>query len=147
MKVVLDTNVILSAYLFGGRPLDVLKLAKEGVVELLTSDEALGELVGVLHRDKFSNRLRRLGLTPELVVSTFKEIAVPVAPANVSGICGDPDDDHFIGIAIAGEADAIISGDKHLLNCAGKLPVRVVTVSEFLAMLGQLTQQQTEDGA
>jgi putative PIN family toxin of toxin-antitoxin system len=147
VKIVLDTNVIMSAYLFGGRPLQVLRLAEKGAVELLTCREALSELIEVLHRDKFSSRLNGLGMTSEDVLSNYLDIAVSIASADEVAACEDADDNLFIGIALAGDADFIVSGDKHLLRCSAKSPVPVLRVSEFLALLRGLSQDAGSDVA
>lgn len=140
MRVVLDTNVLVSAFLFGGQPLDILYLVEQAVIEPVTSQEALSELRDVLNRDKFADRLRDLGLTPDEIVSAHSEAAMLVVPAAEVDVCDDAADNVFISIALAGEADIIVSGDQHLLGCSDKSPVPVVTASEFLLMLRDLIQ-------
>ncbi len=135
MRVVLDTNVIISAYVFGGRPLDVLRLAEQGKIELLTSHKALTELLDVLRRDRFFDRLSDMGMEPEEVVANYADLAVPVGLSDEPAISSDADDNAFIGIAVGGEAACIVSGDRHLLSCSAASPVPVLRVSEFLALV------------
>lgn len=132
IRAVLDTNVVVSAFLYGGPPLDIVDLAEAGAVEVYTSEGALAELHAVLSRDKFAARLRLLRLTPATIASLFRHLAVVVTPAEPLGVCSDPKDEQFIGIAIAADADAIISGDRHLLGCLDASPVPVLTAAEFL---------------
>ena len=145
MKVVLDTNVIVSAYLFGGRPFDLLRLAEQGTIEVLTSEDALSELLRVLRRDKFSERLQELGMTPDDVVSSFSDVAVSIVSVDDVETCEDSDDNLFIGIALAGEADFVVSGDRHLLGCSARSPVAVLRISEFLALLQGVSQNAGSD--
>lgn len=142
IKAVLDTNVLVSAFLYGGLPLDVLELAEAGVVEVYTSEDALAELYAVLSRDKFSGRLRSLRLSVSTIVSLYKGLAIVIRPANAPGICSDPQDDEFIGIALAAGADAIVSGDRHLLDCSDTSPVPVLTTSEFLLVVRDTMRQE-----
>ncbi len=146
MRIVLDTNVIISAYLFGGRLLELLRLARQGTVEVLTSGEALAELLGVLHTDKFRRRLGELAMTPEDVLSDFSEVAVPLGSVAMTETCRDADDNLFIGIALAGEAKFVLSGDKDLLDCSAQSPVPILRVSDFLALLQGLPENAGERG-
>jgi predicted nucleic acid-binding protein len=61
IRAVLDTNVLVSAFLYGGPPLDVLDLAEAGVLEVYTSEDAIAELHAVLSRDKVAGRHHRPG--------------------------------------------------------------------------------------
>lgn len=140
MKAVLDTNVLVSAFLFGGPPLDVLDLAEAGLVQVFTSEDALAELHAVLSRPKFRGRLRSLGLTAAGLTSLYRRLATVVAPSDAPGVCSDPQDDQFIAIAVSAGADAIVSGDRHLLACS-ETPVPVITVTEFLLAVRDLLSE------
>jgi len=146
IKAVLDTNVLVSAFLYGGPPLDVLDLAEAKVVEIYTSEDAIAELQAVLSRDKFAGRLRSLRLSVSTIVSLYSGLAVMITPAVVPGICSDPRDEEFIAIALAAGADAIVSGDRHLLDCSDTSPVPVLTTSEFLLVVRDTMQQEPPSG-
>jgi hypothetical protein len=135
LRVVLDTNILVSAFLYGGIPLDVLDLAESSLIELYTSEAALSELLAVLSRSEFQPRLRSLRLSANTIVALYAETANVIAPAPPPRICSDPADDAFIGIAVAAEADLIVSGDRHLLACSESSPVPVVTASELLRVV------------
>jgi uncharacterized protein len=133
MRVVLDTNILVSAFLYGGLPLGVLRLADAGVIEVITSEAALSEFGTVLERPKFRERLRELGFSARTAVRRYRELAAIVEASDRPGICADPADDEFIAIAVASEADIIVSGDRHLLTTSARSPIPVVTAAEFLA--------------
>ena len=138
MKAVLDTNILVSAFLYGGVPLDVLRLADAGVIDVVTSEDALSELATVLARPKFRDRLRQLGFSARTAVRRYRELASVVEVSDRPGICEDPADDEFIAIAIASEADIIVSGDRHLLDRADRSPIPVVTAAELVVALREL---------
>ena len=146
IKAVLDTNVLVSAFLYGDPPLDVLDLAEAGVVEVYTSEEALLELYAVLSRDKFAGRLRSLRLSASTIVSLYRGLAVVITPADAPGVCSDPQDEEFIGIALAAGADGIVSGDHHLLDCSESSPIPVLTPAEFLLAVRDMMKREPPAG-
>ncbi|MBN1967595.1 MAG: PIN domain-containing protein [Anaerolineae bacterium] len=72
MKVVLDNNIALSAYLFGGMPRQVLAYQASGRCEFLTSDVLLTELSEVLHRQKFAGRIAKARQTPDTLYEQYQ---------------------------------------------------------------------------
>ncbi|MDA8160665.1 MAG: putative toxin-antitoxin system toxin component, PIN family [Desulfobacteraceae bacterium] len=130
MKVVIDTNVLISALLFGGLPARLAAGWRTGAISPLVSTAIMNEYLRVLAYPKFrlTNKEITLLLTAE-VLPWFKVIATPDGPPFVPD---DPADDKFIWCALAGKAVWIISGDEHLLACAAS-PVPVVTPQAFLA--------------
>ena len=117
MRIVADTNTVLSGLLWQGPPRRLLELAREGTVLLCTSLTLLAELAEVMARDKFARQVRAAGISAAELVENYARLAEVVTseplPAAVSP---DPDDDHILACAIAGKAELIVSGDKrHLL--------------------------------
>ena len=113
MRLVLDTNLLVSDLIGTGLPRRLIDGAKVGEFELCTSEVLLAEPLEVLSRDKFATRLSQAGLTPEGVVDDLRRLAVVVSPSDVPKVVlTDPDDDHGIAAAITGQADLIASGDK-----------------------------------
>jgi uncharacterized protein len=132
MRVVADTNVLISAFLFGGLPKAFLELGFNGAFVLITSNPLLDELDKKL-RGKFS--------VPEIKSLAFlfqlKSNARVVHPSVVlSAVPGDPDDNRVLECAVAGEADFIVSGDKHLLRLGSHAGIVIVTVRQFLQNAG-----------
>jgi len=133
VKVVVDTNVLVSALVFpGGAPEKVYRLAIEGRITMVTSPPLLAELGRVLtERFGWQDDYVRAAITQIVRVG---EIVEPVDPVSV--VADDPDDDRVLEAAQASGADLIVSGDRHLLNLArwGEVAIRGPAV--FLADLG-----------
>ena len=102
-----------------------------------TGEVLLAELLEVLSRGKFAARLAQSGLTPEGIVDDLRRLAVIVAPAEVPLVVPtDPDDDHVIAAAVAGQADLIASCDKRDLLPLGRLQdIPIVTAREAVQRL------------
>jgi uncharacterized protein len=132
VRVVLDTNVVASALLWGGVPLLLLQTAREKRVELFTSAALLAELTDILGRRKFDKKIAASNLTVDQLVDRYAELAALVRPAPTPRIAPDPDDDVVIGTALAATADFVVTGDKPLLSVAEYRGVRIVGVSEAL---------------
>ena len=99
MRLVLDTNVIASALLWGGVP-RLLQAAREERVALFTSTPLLAELTGILNRRKFDKKISASRLTVDRLIDGYAQLAVLVRPASVPRIAPDPDDDVVIGTAV-----------------------------------------------
>jgi putative PIN family toxin of toxin-antitoxin system len=118
-RVVLDTNVVLSALVFGGGPVARIRTGwQAGRFVPLASKATAGELVRVLAYPKF-------GLAPaeqaELLADYLpwvQAVRVPDPPPAVP-VCRDPFDAPFLHLAVAGKAKALVSGDRALLALAG----------------------------
>jgi uncharacterized protein len=117
VRIVLDTNLLVSGLIAPGLPRRLLDGALAGDFELCMSDMLLAELLEVLSREKFSARLARADLTARGFVDDLRRVAVVVSPMTVPRVIdGDPDDDHLLAAAVAGRVDLIASGDKrHVL--------------------------------
>lgn len=126
-RVVLDTNVYVSAYGFGGRPAAVLRAAILGRYTLLTSlpilTETADKLYSVLDFDDehVTGAIRQLG-----------RIAHVVAPEQHIDVLDDEPDNRVLECAVAGEADLIVSGDHHLLDLGAFRDIRILRVARFL---------------
>jgi putative PIN family toxin of toxin-antitoxin system len=128
MRVVADTNVFISALMFGGLPGRFLDLALRRGLTLVTSKALLDELdeklrgkFAVSENDALAIRAKLLG-NANVVEPDFQLDAVP----------GDPDDNRVLECAVAGNADFIVSGDRHLLRIGCYEGIAIVTVRQFL---------------
>lgn len=133
-KVVLDTNVLVSALHFGGRPRELLDLARHGHIELIMSPFILQETEKVL-REKLQWEERILKET----LSKLKDIATIVEPPpshRVTLIKEKDADNRILECAAAGGADFLVSGDtKHILPLKEFRGVRILRPADFLRLL------------
>ena len=134
MRVVADTNLVISGLLWGGNSRQVLDLARQGTIELFTSALLLAELEDVLSRDKFVHRLTLAGVTVRDLIIGYAVLALIVEPADIEPIIlADPDDDAVLACAVAAHADIIVSGDSHLLDLQWYGNARVLTAAQLVA--------------
>jgi len=132
LRVVLDTNILISAFVFpGGAPELVYRAALEGRITLVTSPPLLAEFGRVLS-DKF-------GWDPphaQDAVAQVARIGDVVRPSEtVEVIEDDPADDRVLEAAAAGRAEVIVSGDRHLLRLEEWRGVRIEKAASFLGRL------------
>jgi putative PIN family toxin of toxin-antitoxin system len=134
MRAVADTNVVVSGLLWPGPSRQVLDRARLGIIELYTSPPLLLELEDVLRRDKLVGRLKLAGSTPRRLLLSYSTLAQIVVPQEVPPIIKqDPDDDAVLACALAARAEAIISGDRHLLDLGRFQAIRIITAAEAVA--------------
>lgn len=121
MRVVPDTNVLVSAIVFGGPPGRLIELAAEGHLQLVLSPPLMDELREVLRRKfGFSDAA---GYQAETLLRRISTVVEP--QREVAIIIEDPEDNRVLEAALAGDAEAIVSGDRHLLNLGrfGNIPI------------------------
>lgn len=138
MRVVLDTNTLVSGVISaGGPPRRLLDEARAQVFEMCSSTVLLAELLEVLSREKFAVRLVQAGLTPLQIVGELRRMAYMVAPDKVSRVIeNDPDDDHVVACAVTAQADIIVSGDKHLHSLGEQYKgIRIVSAAKALELI------------
>jgi len=111
-RVVIDTNVLVSAFINNGKPRKLLlKLLEEHTIIL--SSQMLAELADVLSRDKFFVTSSQVDRFISVLVRKTKIVSVD---SSFKVILEDPDDDIVLNTALSGKADYIVTGDKHLLS-------------------------------
>lgn len=134
MRIVIDTNLLVSGVISAGLPRQLVDAAKAGEFELCTSEVLLAELLDVIARSKFAARLAQAGFTPMDVVEDLRTLAVVVSPITIARVVlTDPDDDHVLAAALTGAADLIASGDKRdLLPLGSYQGIPIITAREAL---------------
>lgn len=137
MRVVLDTNTVVSALLFSGVASRLVPLWQSGRIALLVSKPILEEYLRVLAYPKFR-------LTREDVKALIEEEVLPfIKPVRIrrrlSVVKRDPDDDKFLECAVSGRAKYLVTGDSELKALHSYRKVRILNVAEFLTGLDMLT--------
>jgi uncharacterized protein len=133
MKVVLDTNIFISGWLWGGRPDRVLKLAEVYLITVCASSELLDELQSTLSQDKFISKLDALRVNLNDLMSGTRELVevYPISAIEVPKL-RDANDNMILATAIAAEADVIVTGDLDLLVLQEYEGIPIVMAREFL---------------
>jgi putative PIN family toxin of toxin-antitoxin system len=129
IKVVVDTNVLISSF-FGGNPSKIVDLWKSAQLTFCLSKPIIDEYVEVLQRIGLKNE-RELRELLSLFAHGFHSIFTAKTPS-LHLVEEDPDDDKFIECAVSLNADFIVSGDKALLAIQNYMGIRIVTPKEFL---------------
>lgn len=135
-KVVIDTNVIVSALLFKGNSNKIITLYQESKIIFLISKEILKEYIKVLSYPKFN-------LTQEEIKHIIKEEILPFTePVKVTVtidiIKDDPDDNKFLECAVSGKTDFIVSGDNHLIDLQEYKKIKILKVATFFKKISAL---------
>jgi len=130
-KVVLDTNILISALGWKGKPKLIFEKILNGELELIISDKQSEEIIEVLDYPKFnfSNEQKSSFINILLEVSTLIKI-----DKIFDVIKEDPDDNIIITSAVIGKADYIISGDEHLLKLKEFKRVKILNANDFLSL-------------
>ena len=133
-RLVLDTNVLVSSLLFKGPSAQLPALWQNGAINLLASAAIIQEYARALAYPKF-------GLSDAEIREILNDDLLPfITPVRVSQvpdvIKDDPPDNEFLACAIAGQADAIVSGDRHLLGLTACQHIPILTLRSLLDALG-----------
>jgi len=129
-RIVCDTNVLISGYLWKGATRRMLDLVRTGQQwTLLSSSDTMNEFIRVLAYQKF-------GLTPieiEPLVADLRQHSIFVqVRSKLHIIQNDPTDNIFLNLAVDGKAELLVSGDRHLLDLKAFRGLPIVSVRSFL---------------
>lgn len=137
IRAVIDSSIVVRAVL---KPLGtvgpVLDALEEKRYKFLYSEATLEEVVEVLARPRLRRRFPLRGRDPQTVVDLLVLRGEAVEPRRRWRVCRDPKDDKFLDVAVAGHADALVSGDEDLLVLHPFEGIPIVQPAGFLAMLG-----------
>jgi putative PIN family toxin of toxin-antitoxin system len=132
LRVVLDTNVLVSAIISEGKSRELLRKGITNQFALVTSDLILKELITVLRRPKFKtseNEIQRI------ILALTRSADIIDVKSKFSAVKQDPKDDMIINTAYDGNADVIVSGDNHLLELENFKGIKIITVQSLLSTL------------
>jgi putative PIN family toxin of toxin-antitoxin system len=136
MRIVADTNVVVSGFLWFKQPGKLLDHATYGRIALYTSDALLAELRNVLAKPKLAKYLLRSGLPLDELMNRYKNITQWVDVLDTPRVVpNDPDDDHVVAAAIAADADFIVSGDQDLLTLERYRNIPIVTPAQAVQLI------------
>lgn len=128
VRVVLDTNILTSALVYGGKPKKILRLALEKRIQVVTSSMLQAELTDIIAK-KFPLSLEDMYLLKTEMQKSF----VVVNPRIALDVARDNDDNRVLEAAVEGNCDFIITGDQDLLDLGGYKNIKIVTSAGFLA--------------
>jgi putative PIN family toxin of toxin-antitoxin system len=132
-RVVLDTNVLVSALLFKGALSRLVELWRKGRIIPVISKETFTELTTVLQYPKFSlSKSEVMSLIEHEILPYFEVVEVVKV---VKGVCRDPGDDKFVSCALSASADYIVSGDKDFCDLRQYKTVKIMNTSDFIKRL------------
>jgi len=132
VRVVLDTNILISGLLYPGKPKKLINLALDGKIEAVSSIRIINELKEVIAREEF-----RLSKEEQEVMVNFiiRLSRIVMIKSNFKIVKKDPDDDVIIRTAYDRNAKYIVSGDHHLLELKEVAGIKIVTANEMLNLL------------
>ena len=133
MRLVVDTNVLVSAFLWQGTPGRLIELAAEREIELFTSRALLDELAATLGKKKLAKPVLATGLTIEQMLRNYRRLATRVTARQLAQqVSRDADDDTVLACALAASADLIVSGDDDLLALNHYHDIPIVTPAQAI---------------
>ena len=136
-RAVLDTNVLVSALISpGGDSARLLLALRSGAFELLVSPLRLAELREVLRRDKFRRYVSEAEADAYVELIRSEGVVRADPGPSPEPLSADPDDEYLIDLARDAQADALVTGDAHLLDLRAIIPA--MTPAEFLETLPDL---------
>ena len=138
VRIVLDTNVVMSALLWRGKPYQLLQAIRQrSDVQIYSSAVLLQELADVLTRPSATKRLALIGKTVHDVLADYVEAVELVEPATVPRVVpSDADDDHVIAAAVAAGATLIVSGDSDLLSMGSHQGIEISSAAMAVETVG-----------
>lgn len=138
MRLVLDTNTVLSGLLWQGTPGQLIEAAKQQKVDLFSSTPLLAELHGVITRAKFANALAGRGLQVQTLFEGYAALVQLIVPANITPVVlRDPADNAVLACALAAHADWIVSGDAHLLDLKQYQNIPIISAAQAVRRLAK----------
>jgi len=129
LRVVLDTNVLVSAIISEGKPRELLRKGISKEYRIVTSDLILNELATVLRRPKFRTDKDEIH---RIILALMQTAEVVDVVSKFSLVEEDPKDDMVVETAYDGRADFIVSGDSHLLALKNFKEIKIVSVKQML---------------
>lgn len=127
MKIVVDTNVVISGIFFGGNPRKIVEAVAAGSIDAYATTEIIDEYTGIIDSmiERKQGRINQSILSP-----LFSAMKIIETGTNID-VCRDSDDNKFIECAVDAKALYIVSGDNDLLDIKEYDGIRIITAKEF----------------
>ena len=139
MRIVLDTNIVISALLWRGAPYQLLHtISQHTDIQLYSSAVLLEEFTDVLMRTAVTKRLAVIDQTAGQVLSDYLDIINLSELIEISPVARDPDDDHVLACAYAAQADLIVTGDADLLALQEYQKIRIVDAATAITLIKEI---------
>jgi len=132
MRLVLDTNIFISAFYWGGNSQKIIDRIIKGTDELYISDKIINEISEVMNRPKFKTEKTTINGYIKTIEKSGKKVFVE---GNIKGICRDKDDDDKLECAIICNADFLITGDDDLLILKNYENIKIITPKIFMNII------------
>jgi len=133
MRIVLDANIFVSSFFWGGNPRMVLERVIEGIDELFITKEILDEIEEVMGRPKFHADKEEI----DYFINSIEEIGNKILPKrHIKNGSRDKTDNKYIECGMAANVEYIISGDIHLLELREYEKIKIITAKEYLELTG-----------
>lgn len=142
-RVVLDTNIFISAILFSGKVSMIMDFWKTSAIKPVITKEILNEIIKTLAYPKFHLTEEEIYHIVQEEILPFVEIVKVKKDKIVKGVCKDPEDDKFITCATSAGVDLIISGDPDLLNIKEYKGIKIIKASKFIKQKQSLISSVT----
>jgi putative PIN family toxin of toxin-antitoxin system len=133
MRVVLDTNVLVSAILLKGRLSKLVNLWGNGGISPAISKETFSEFKRVLSYPKFALSKDDIKAIIETEILPYFEVID--IKEKIHGVCRDPNDDMFLAVAVNAQASYVVTVDKDLLELRKYKSIKIVSPQKYLALL------------
>ena len=132
MRVVLDTNVLISAMFWSGKPKQIVNMVRRGEIIFLTSRILLDELKEILVRNDKPFRLSEGEAA--YIIEEFEGLSEIIQPRCNVTVCTHETDNRVLECALDGKAKWIITGDSHLLDLGSYEGTKIITAADFMIM-------------
>jgi uncharacterized protein len=133
VRVVADTNVLVSGLLWRGAPHTILELARNGILTLLSSPALSAELAEVLERPKFRRVLDAAHIKTQSLLQQVERLVEIIDPPSLPHpVSRDADDDAVLALAVATRADLIVTGDHDLLSLGSYRGIPILDPGEAI---------------
>ncbi len=135
LKVILDTNVLVSSILFGGEFQKILDSLKANKFSLIFSKDTFQEFVKVLHYPKFKLTEEEIESIIAFYVLPYSKIIDDITIKLNEDVCRDKHDIKFLELVLSAKADYLITGDKDILEIKNNFKFKILTPKEFIKIL------------